>query len=349
MKAVTIAVSVILLSSALTQAASLLPDLAKLSTGKSARASSCDRSGGNADARPIGPGETLTLAELKGPAVIRHIWMTIASQEKHHLRKLALRMWWDDETSPSVETPIGDFFGVGNAAVREFYSLPLTMTTGRGFNCYFPMPFRKQAKITVTNDGDTRTDALYWHIDYETFDRLAPDMAYFHARWHRENPTIATAGEPNTSGAENYVILDAKGRGHYVGCVYTVHQLSPGWWGEGDDMMFIDGEKTPSIAGTGSEDYFNAAWGFAHEYFGPFHGCTIVNRKGELENVTCVYRFHLLDPVRFSRSITVTIEHGHANDRSDDISSLAFWYQTEPHTEWSPLPAVQQRLPREQP
>jgi len=326
-----------------------MDDLFRLSDARSHRESSYDRSGGNADARPIAPGATLTLADLKGPGCIRHIWVTIASDEEAFLRKLALRMYWDGEANPSVEAPIGDFFGVGHGVVTHYISLPLAMITARGFNCYFPMPFRKSARITVTNDGAQPVGAFFYHVDYETYDSpqtLGPDTAYFHARWHRENPTTATDGSPNTTGADNYVILEAEGRGHYVGCNYSVHQLSGGWWGEGDDMMFIDGETVPSIVGTGSEDYFNAAWGFAHEYAGNFLGCTVVGRDGALRDKTCVYRYHILDPVHFRKSMRVTIEHGHANDRADDVSSCAYWYQTEPHYNWSPLPPVEARLPR---
>jgi len=327
--------------------AGTIDDLYHLREAHSARMSSYDRSGGNADARPIAPGATLTLADLQGPGCIRHIWVTIASDEDAFLRKLALRMYWDGEENPSVEAPVGDFFGVGHGIVTHYISLPLAMITSRGFNCYFPMPFNKSARITVTNDGQQPVGAFYYHVDYETYDRpLGPDAAYFHARWHRENPTTATDGSPNTTGADNYVILEARGRGHYVGCNYSVHQLSGGWWGEGDDMMFIDGEQTPSIIGTGSEDYFNSAWGFGHEYAGNFLGCTVVGRGEALADKTCVYRYHILDPVHFSKSIRVTIEHGHANDRSDDVSSQAYWYQTEPHYNWSPLPPVAERVPR---
>ena len=344
-----LALSVIVLSLVTlgSSAAGTMDDLFRLREAHSARSSSYDRSGGNADARPIAPGDTLTLAELQGPGCIRHIWVTIASDEQNFLRKLALRMYWDGEQNPSVEAPIGDFFGVGHGIATHYISLPLAMITARGFNCYFPMPFNKSARITVTNDGRQPVGAFYYHVDYETYDKpLGADVAYFHSRWHRENPTTATDGSPNTTGADNYVILEARGRGHYVGCNYSVHQLSGGWWGEGDDMMFIDGEQTPSIIGTGSEDYFNSAWGFAHEYAGPFVGCTVVGRGGELAAKTCVYRYHILDPVHFAKSIRVTIEHGHANDRSDDVSSQAYWYQTEPHDNWSPLPPVAERIAR---
>jgi len=327
--------------------AGTMDDLYRVRDAHSARASSYDRSGGNADMRPIAPGGTLVLADLKGPGCIRHIWVTISSDEEYYLRRLALRMYWDREQNPSVEAPIGDFFGVGHGIVSPYISLPLAMITSRGFNCYFPMPFNKSARITVTNDGQQVVKAFYYHVDYETYEQpLGADAACFHARWHRENPTKASGATLNTTGAENYVILEARGRGHYVGCNYSVHQLSGGWWGEGDDMMFIDGEEKPSIVGTGSEDYFNSAWGFAHEYAGNFLGCTVVNRPPPLDAKTCVYRYHILDPVHFQRSLRVTIEHGHANDRSDDISSCAYWYQTEPHYEWSPLPPVGDRIPR---
>jgi hypothetical protein len=327
--------------------ADLLEGLPRLGSGRPGLASSYDRSGGNGDARGLGPGETLVLADLKGPATIKHLWMTNLGGD---LRALALLMYWDGESDPSVAVPLGDFFGAGHGIAKEFASQVLTIAPARSFNCYFPMPFNRSGRIEVRNDGPP-VMALFWHVDYERQDRPQKGIGYFHARWHRENPTRAVAHSEskgkNVEGKENYVILEAEGRGHYVGCVLSVHQLGFWWWGEGDHMIFIDGEKTPSMNGTGSEEYFGAAWGFQREYQYPYNGCILLGREGtEYAGKTVAYRFHLPDPVRFRKSIRVTLEHGTANDQSNDYSSVAYWYQTEPHRPWSPLPPVEARLPR---
>jgi len=308
------------------------------------RESSWDRTGGNRDYITVEPGDTATLAKIKGPGAIRHIWVTIACQDKYYLRKILLRAYWDGENRPSIDSPIGDFFGIGHGVAKHFISLPLTMTCDRGFNTYFPMPFNDSAEVEVVNECDVPIRAFYYHIDYELYDKLDDNIAYFHAKWRRElvKPSKTSV---NLDGKDNYLILYAEGRGHYVGCVMSVHGLRPGWWGEGDDMIFVDGEKwPPSLHGTGTEDYFNAAWGFNREFYGPYHGFPL---KGP-ENWTgyhSMYRFHIQDPIVFRKSIRVTIEHGHANDRGDDISSVAYWYQVEPHVEFAPMPPAEKRIP----
>jgi len=331
---------------------SALHRLPYLRNCRSKRISSYDRTGGNADGLqydPIKPGERRVLADIEGAGCIRHIWVTIACSDRHFLRKLVLRMYWDGEENPSVETPIGDFFGMGHCITTNFVSLPITAAPrdGRGFNCYFPMPYAERALIEVENQCEVNVDAFYYYIDYEEYEKLPEDVGRFHAWWNRECPTKAMQTDKNITGDENYLILDAEGQGHYVGVIYNVHGLQPGWWGEGDDMIFIDGEKwPPSLHGTGTEDYFCGAWCFQEKYNSPYHGLIHIGHPDWTGKYT-MYRFHIEDPVVFHKSIRVTIEHGHANDRSDDISSVAFWYQREPHKKFPPLPPVEARLPIE--
>ena len=333
---------------------SSLRDLAELRAARSGRVSSYDHSGGNDDRLHIAPGATATLADIAGAGCITHIWTTIASPDPYHLRKLVLRMWWDDEPAPSVEMPVGDFFGLGHAQKTYFASLPLQMFE-RGFNCWFPMPFASRARLTVENETEAEV-IYYYYVDYESYDRLDGDYGRFHAQWRRENPT--TLAEPdavdeqghhlNTTGGNNYVVLEAEGRGHYVGCHLDVDMPDPGWWGEGDDMFFIDGEPwPPRLHGTGTEDYFCGAWNynrleqtFCTPYYG-YHFKTNSDYTGKHSQ----YRFHVEDPVRFQRSLLFSIEHGHANDKQGDWSSTAYWYQTEPHRSFPPLLPVEQRLP----
>lgn len=302
---------------------------------QSLRISSFDRTGGNRDFLVIEPGQTAILADIKGPGAIHHIWVTIAA-EPFYGRKIILRMYWDNEKEPSVEVPIGDFFGVGHGLLRNFSSLPINCSSdGRAKNCYWYMPFQRRALITVTNEGKERIRAFYYYIDYRRLRSLSPQTLYFHAQYRQEMPC-----RPN----QNYVILEAKGQGHYVGCNLSVLQRSMGWWGEGDDMIYVDGEPFPSLHGTGSEDYFCDAWGMREDE-NPFYGCPL-QEEDFLEGAKAtVYRFHLPDPIPFRKSIKVTIEHGHANDRSDFFSSVAYWYQKEPHEKFPPLPPVDERLP----
>jgi hypothetical protein len=333
------------------------------------RASSYDVSGGNADFWLMQPGETRTLASIDGPGCVRHIWMTLGSREEAFPRRSVLRMWWDDSKTPCVEAPIGDFFGIGHGITKEYWSLPLTMSPrdGRGFNCFFPMPFAEKAHLDVTNEGERRL-MLYFYVDYETYDEPIENAACFHAQWRRENPTkgwgdhakrladdhdyareINTA--PNISGEGNYVVLEARGRGHYVGCnlhIDCFQRQNNEWYGEGDDMIFIDGDTKPTLHGTGTEDYFNTAWSPQTEFCAPYHGLPLTS--GTLDwpwgGKHSMYRYHIEDPVHFRESIRVTIEHGHANHLSRDYASTAYWYQTEPHTAFPSLPDVTARLPR---
>lgn len=366
-----------------------ISSLYTLNNCKSRRASSYDRTGGNHDWIDIMPGETVVVAELKGPGIIRHIWCTNWTgdadwvEEPCALRKLVLRMYWDGEEEPSVEVPLGDFFGIGFGMRRNYSCAVLSMNPddGRGMNCYFPMPFGKSARITLESNCENHTN-FYYYIDYEEWGSLPdPDAGYFHASWRREMDTRGWAPiEPglldrekanvpdqpdwypkawltlNTTGADNYVILEAEGRGKYVGCNLNIDVFTPQaneWYGEGDDMFFIDGEPwPPSLHGTGTEDYFSTAFGPAQEYHAPYSGITVYSgdKAGfKYGGKNSMYRFHIQDPVYFEKSLTFSIEHGHANKLSNDYSSTAYWYQTEPHKTFEKLLPAELRLPRKHP
>jgi len=311
------------------------------------RSSSYDRTGGNADYRRIAPGETLVLLDEPGAGEITHVWVTIASPEMFHLKKLVLRMWWDDEPTPSVEAPIGDFYGLGLGDYFLYQSLPLAVGPDNALNSFFPMPFRKHGKITVTNEGKVRVDAFYFNIDYRLYSHPLPENSlYFHAQYRQEAPCLAIKSDgKNLDGKNNYVWVETTGRGHFVGVTMSVLENADGWWGEGDDMFLVDGEKLPSINGTGTEDYFLGAWDFGgRPFYYNLFGAPVVGpeRAGARWSV---YRFHLDSPIPFTKSLRATIEHGHADDRGDNYYSVAYWYQTEPHAEFPPLPPVEERLP----
>jgi hypothetical protein len=314
----------------------------------SKRASSYDRTGGNEDFRRIAPGETLTLVDEAGPGLVTHVWITIASPERYHLKKLVLRMYWDGEGTPSVEAPVGDFFGLGLGDYFLYHSIPLAIGSAKALNSFFRMPFQRHAKITVTNEGREAVKAFYFNIDYRTYRQPLPaGILYFHAQYRQAAPAHAIKGNGlNLHGEENYVWMEATGRGHFVGVTMSVLENADGWWGEGDDMFFVDGETTPSINGTGSEDYFLGAWDFGDKAFS--YGLFGAPVKGEERAGArwSVYRFHLDSPITFTKSLRATIEHGHANDRSDNYYSVAYWYQTEPHAIFPALPPVDERLPR---
>lgn len=333
------------------------------------RISSYDKTGGNDDRIYLLPNETRVIADIKGTGLITHIWMTYMNHiesgdtlEQHSLRKIVFRCYWDGEDNPSVLAPLGDFFGMGHAISKNFVSAPLQMSpeNGKGLNSWWTMPFRKGAKLEIVNECNT-TVILYFYIDYEEVEKLPEDVLYFHALWHRELPTLGRNPEDfkthhewcfegkNTSGNENYVLLDAVGRGHYCGANINIHNLNPSslwdWPGEGDDMIFIDGESwPPTLHGTGTEDYVNMAWCPTQEYQAPYHGLLLggkENWKGKIS----YYRYHIQDPIMFRKSIRVTIEHGHDNHRSDDYSTTAYWYQTEPHKLFEEILSVANRLP----
>jgi hypothetical protein len=259
---------------------------------------------------------------------------------------VTVRIYWDGEKHPSVEAPLGDFFGMGHAADKPFKSIPIRVTSdGKARNCYWPMPFRKSARIVVDNESDGGCLAFYWYVDWQKHEKLPDDVGYFHAMYRQEFPCKM---------GRNYLIADIEGRGHYVGTVQSVLTVSPGWYGEGDDFFFVDGEKEPRLRGTGTEDYFCDAWGF-REQDGPFYGTPLWEDKDGRSRGSA-YRWHLTDPVPFTKSLRVEIEHkGSAFfpdktfsgfiERDDMMSSVAYWYQSEPHKPWPKLPPGTERMP----
>lgn len=333
-----------------------LGGLPRLGKGiKSRRWSSYDKTGGNADRWPITAGEMVVLGEMTGPGCVRHIWCTTAEDDSN-LRRLVLRMYWDGEDTPSVLCPLGDFFGLGHARPTYFQSLPL-QASYLGMNCWFPMPYSEGAKLTVTNDSD-EDSFLYFYVDYQEWEKSSDDLGRFHANWRRELVTrkdvpigpnaVGEHERLNTTGDENYVVLEVEGKGHYVGCCLHLDTNEPGWWGEGDDMFFIDGEPwPPRLHGTGTEDYFCGAWNYNHlsqPYSTPYYG---YHFKGNADYTGkhSQYRFHIEDPVYFDRSLRFSIEHGHSNNKQGDWTSTAYWYQI---GRAKPLPDVgsfQHRVP----
>jgi hypothetical protein len=304
----------------------------------------------------------LTVLDADGPGTISHLWFTIATGEPYHLKRIVLRIYWDGEQDPSVEAPIGDFFGLGLGSYHNWQSEMLSVGSDKSLNSFFPMPFRKHARVTVTNEGKQAIGRFYYNIDYRTDSRPLPaDTLYFHAQYRQAQPNHGwtnkwtSNGDPsvdnktNLDGKDNYVWMDAKGHGQYVGVTMSVLQNQDGWWGEGDDMFFIDGAESPSIVGTGSEDYFLGAWDFGGKPFSyQLYGAPVVGEE-LAGGRSSVYRFHLDSPIPFTKAFKATIEHGNANDRSDNFYSVGYWYQAEPHAPFPPLPLVDQRLPALQP
>jgi hypothetical protein len=319
------------------------------------RASSTDPTGGNRDSRTVAPGATYTVLDTDGPGTIAHIWFTIADGEPYHLKRIVLRMYWDGQTNPSVEAPIGDFFGLGLGEYHSWESAVLSVGSDKSLNSFFAMPFAHHARITVTNEGEQPIRALYYNIDYRTYTHpLPPGTLYFHAQYNQAQPNHGWTSDwknndinakPNLDGKDNYVWMDAKGHGQFMGVTMSVYQNQDNWWGEGDDMFFIDGESKPSIVGTGSEDYFLGAWDFGGKPFSyALYGAPVVGVETAGAK-SSVYRFHLDQPIPFSQSFKATIEHGHANVRSDNFYSVAYWYQGEPSAPLPPLPPVAERIP----
>jgi hypothetical protein len=329
-----------------------LPRYARGQNYKSLKQSSYDRTGGNADRYQIPPGGTQELFNSAGPGVISHIWFTIAAQSPNHLKELVLRAYWDGNAKPSVEAPVGDFFGLNLGQYQVYESAYLACSPGRSLNCYFAMPFRKAARMTVTNEGTAPVGAFYSNIDYQLVPSLPDDALYFHAQYRQASPCIASTGEKlNPAGAKNYVYFETRGRGHLMGVTLGVLINADGWMGEGDDMIFVDDETKPAIIGTGSEDYFLGSWNFggrdgavpfAHHYY----GAPIIVMAERTGGRYCCYRWHGDNPVTFTRYLKHTMEHGHANDRGDNFFSVGYWYQAEPYTDFPALPAAADRVPR---
>jgi hypothetical protein len=291
----------------------------------------------------IQSGETITLAEIEGSGAIQHIWMTPTGIWRFSI----LRIYWDDETEPSVECPVGDFFGMGWNEYAPLTSLPICVNPGSAFNCYWTMPFRKKCKITMENVNDKEAMTLYYQIDYTLTD-VPADAAYFHAQFRRLNP--------NTTS--DYTIVDnIKGKGHYVGTYLAWGVNNNGWWGEGEIKFFMDGDsRFPTICGTGTEDYFCGSYNFDRngqykEFCTPYSGLAQVIRPDGVyksQQRFGLYRWHIMDPVRFEKDLKVTIQDlgwrqgGRYLPQQSDISSACFWYQSEPHNKFPKLPAWQQ-------
>ncbi|MDQ2834108.1 MAG: DUF2961 domain-containing protein [Acidobacteriota bacterium] len=298
------------------------------------------------------------MLDTDGPGVVSHMWFTINDQEAYYLKRIVLRIYWDGETPPSVEAPIGDFFGLGLGTYQNWESELLSVGSIKGLNSFFPMPYQHHARITVTNDGKLPIKSLYYNVEYRSEAHpLPPGTIYFHAQYRQAQPNHGWTADwennyvpliddkKNLTGEDNYVWLEAKGHGQYVGVTMSVLQNQDGWWGEGDDMFFIDGAKTPSIAGTGSEDYFLGGWNFGGQPFShQLYGAPVVGQELAGQR-SSVYRFHLDSPIPFTQSFKATIEHGHANHRSDTYSSVSYWYQAEPHAPFPALPPVASRIP----
>jgi hypothetical protein len=319
------------------------------------RSSSWDRSGGNDDYVRIGPGESATLLAHDGPGCVTRIYVALAAHELTDHRDAVLRCWWDRQDTPSVEVPLGDFFGVAHGRIREFTSFFTAVNPGMGaspgMNAYFPMPFATGARIEIENRADTFLGGplgmVWFHVEYETFDAPPPgDVLRFHAQYRQERPTVPAMephdtqlhGGTNTDGSENYVALDARGKGQMVGLVLEVDNVAGGWYGEGDDMVFVDGDAwPPRIHGTGHEEVFGAGACVLREFAGPYSGVHLVESP-DYRGLVGMYRWYVADPIRFDESLRWTIEHGHANNFANHYASVAYWYQTAPHAPFPPLP-----------
>ena len=290
----------------------------------------------------IKAGETFTMAEIEGPGAIQHIWMTPTGNWRFSI----IRIYWDGETEPSVECPVGDFFGMGWNVYAPLVSSAICVNPGSAFNSYWAMPFRKRCKITMENVNDTDPMTLYYQIDY-TLTEVPADAGYFHAQFRRQN----------TNETSDYTIVDGiKGKGHYVGVYLAWGVNNNGWWGEGEIKFFMDGDKEfPTICGTGTEDYFCGSYNFDREgkyteFCTPYSGLhQVIRPDGSYKSQQRfgLYRWHILDPVRFENDFKVTIQDlgwkqaGRYLPQKSDIASTCFWYQSEPHAKFPKFPGWQ--------
>ncbi|MBS1712700.1 MAG: DUF2961 domain-containing protein [Armatimonadetes bacterium] len=353
---------------------SLLDRLAQPQDGRSMRESSSFRMGkdgkydpkspftkdldehSNRDNFRVPPGQTHVLMDAKGPGVITHIWLTFLGPEVQDWapkgsathQEMLLRIYWDGDSKPGVEAPVGDFFANCFGKRSPVVSIPVMVEDGDSYNCFWNMPFRKSARIEIVNQGSQNINLLYYNVDWIKKDSLPKDTPYFYAQYRQEYPV---------ENGKDYTILETEGKGHYVGTVLAVRSRSPSWFGEGDERIFIDGEKEPSIQGTGTEDYFLSAWGLQTTST-PYSGTPYFDQWGIVGGHTSAYRWHLNDPVVFQKGIKVAIEHfgwispdenpkyvaNSWNEREDDFSSVAFWYQTGKPTFTARAPA-ERKLP----
>ncbi len=361
--------SIICLLSSVICSADFLADLAKPHDGRSMRATSTAKIGPNGKPDPNGqpdpnsnrdnsnvaPGQRKILLDAQGPGVITHIWLTFLGPEPHPWAKngsanhqeMLLRMYWDGRKKPAVEAPIGDFFANSFGKRSEVVSLPVIVEDADSYNCFWHMPFRKSARIEIVNQSEKPISLLYYNIDWIKKDSLSADTPYFYAQYRQEYPV---------EKGKDYVILDTQGKGHYVGTVLSVRTRSPSWFGEGDEKIYIDGEDKASIWGTGTEDYFLSAWGLKTTST-PYFGVPYFDQWGIVGGHTSAYRWHINDPLVFNKGIKVTFEHwgwmspdenpqyrSHSwNEREDDYSSVAFWYQTGEPTFTARAPHARER------
>jgi len=340
-----------------------LSDLTRWEQGRSMRAGSNVwieddmYDGANNMDRPdrIEAGETYVMADLEGPGVITHIWMTFL-HEPHpwvtdgaaNHQEMLLRIYWDGREKPDVEAPVGDFFANCFGKRMEVISMPVVVEDGDSYNCFWHMPFRKSARIEIVNQSSKPIRKLYNNVDWVKKKSLPENTMYFCAQYRQEYPT---------ENGKDYLVLDAEGKGYYVGTVLAVRTRSPAWWGEGDEKIYIDGEEKPSIRGTGTEDYFLSAWGLKTNST-PYFGVPYLNQHDRIiGQMTCSYRWHVHDPLVFNTGIRVTFEtfgwmsadenkehRAHSwNQREDDFSSVAFWYQMGPTKKFTEVPPAHER------
>lgn len=355
---IAVAASLQVGSVAMAQDTGPLAGLAKPQSGRSMRETSSFRMGkdgkydraaptltdllehSNRDNFRVDPGKTHVLMDAKGPGVITHIWMTFLGPERQpwaqngsaNHQEMLLRIYWDGSSKPGVEAPVGEFFANCFARRDQVISLPVLVEDGDSYNCFWHMPFRKSARIEIVNQSEKPISLLYYNVDWIKKDRIPNDTPYFYAQYRQEYPV---------EGGKDYTILETTGKGHFVGTVFAVRTRSPSWFGEGDERIYIDGEKEPSIQGTGTEDYFLSAWGLKRTTT-PYFGVPYFDQWGIVGGHTSAYRWHINDPIVFQKGIKVTIEHWgwispdenkenramSWNERQDDYCSVAFWYQT---------------------
>lgn len=311
-------------------------------------------------------GKETVIADISGCGVINHIWITVqdsSSKGEFVLRDLILRMYWDDSDKPSVEVPIGDFFCCGFSSKCQVNSLPVVVAPYGGFNCFFPMPFRKRARITVENQHGGLIHAFFYTVNYALTDSIDENAGYFHAQWRRTRYSMP---------GEDHTILDINGEGHYVGTYLAWTALERYWYGEGELKFFIDDDgEFPTICGTGVEDYVGGAWGFYEKneygvvsreettyctpYMGyPYHSCVSGTKQiygFDGVPVHGFYRWHIVDPICFRERLKVTVQEiGHNGDRlferADDVASVAYWYQKTINRDFPPMPDKEYRKPR---